>query len=70
MGDPDRAEDRERVKEAARLGGASEYVEKLPKKWDEVLFPMYTGYSTYPMSSGPLKDLVAKIEHQSDLSGE
>lgn len=70
MGDPDHAMDMERIQEATKLGGAAEYVAKLPKKFDEILHPFKTNYaSQHPIPPGPLKDVMNKVEKSSDLSG-
>ena len=68
--DPENAWDLKRIEQAATLGGASDYVAKLPKKWNEILYPVDTNYSSqYPIPPGPMKDVMAKVEKQSDLSG-
>lgn len=52
------------------MGGASGYVSKLAKKWAQVLFPVWTSYSSqYPMPPGPLKDVMDMVEKHTDLSG-
>ena len=70
LGDPENAWDLKRIEQAATLGGSSDYVAKLPKKWNEILYPVDTNYSSqYPIPPGPMKDVMAKVEKQSDLSG-
>ncbi|KAH8103875.1 P-loop containing nucleoside triphosphate hydrolase protein [Cristinia sonorae] len=70
LGDPANATDRTRVEEAAKMGGASGFIAKLARKWDEVLFPITTSYaSQYPMRPGDLRDVMLRVEKQSDISG-
>lgn len=61
---------RERVEEAARLGGALEFIKKREKGFEEVIQPVNTAYSsTYPVPEGPLKSLYDKLEAWKDISG-
>lgn len=61
---------RARVREAARLGGALHFVEKLDGGFDDVLRPLWTAYgSAWPMPEGPLKDIMDRLEKWKDISG-
>ncbi|GJE98947.1 hypothetical protein PsYK624_151850 [Phanerochaete sordida] len=61
---------RARVEEAARLGGALEFVGKREQGFDEVVHPVNTCWgSTYPMPPGPLKDIYDALEAWKDVSG-
>lgn len=77
MGDPECEEGKERdlrVREAARLGGATEAINKLSSEtggsgWDKVIHPVDTVYSSYRPSE-TLRDVMDKIEKNTELSGE
>jgi ABC-type multidrug transport system fused ATPase/permease subunit len=61
---------RARVREAARLGGALGFIDRLERGFDDVLRPVWTAYgSAWPMPDGPLKDTMDKLEQWKDLSG-
>jgi ABC-type multidrug transport system fused ATPase/permease subunit len=55
MGDPARSRDRERITKAAELGGATQVIEKLPKKFDTFLTPpVMDHYSMLPKQTKSL----------------
>jgi len=58
-----------RVREAAKLGGATEAIKKLGEGgWEKTIHPVDTIYSSYnPM--GELRELMDKIESRTELSG-
>lgn len=61
---------RARVREAARLGGALAFIERLDRGFDAVLRPAWTAFgSTYPLPAGPLRDALDRLEAWHDLSG-
>lgn len=60
----------ERVREAARLGGALEFIGKREEGFDEVIHPASTAYSSnYPLPEGPLKEMYDRLEPWEDISG-
>ncbi|EKM54936.1 uncharacterized protein PHACADRAFT_255159 [Phanerochaete carnosa HHB-10118-sp] len=60
----------ERVHEAARLGGALEFIRKREKGFDEVIHPVTTSFSSnYSLAEGPLKEMYDKLEAWKDISG-
>lgn len=70
VGDPENAKNGARIQEATRLGLASEYVDKLPKKLDEVLVPMLTNYASQSFKDcEPFKDYLNKVEKVAEMSG-
>lgn len=49
LGDPNNAHDEEKIREAARLGGATEFIERLDEGFDTYLDrPVSDVYSTLP----------------------
>ena len=71
VGDADSVDDIKRVKEAAELGGAKSFIEKLSNGYDEVLKPVETAWSTRYLSLGAdeLKDVMDEVERSKDISG-
>lgn len=71
IGDPDAVCDRERIQEAARLGGAYDFVQKFKAGFDEFIFPISTVLaSSYPMKDEVLVKLMDEVEKQRDVSGK
>lgn len=70
IGDPDAVNDEARIEEAARLGGAYEFVKKFEKGFQEMLQPVATTHaSDYPMKDEQLRELLDEVEIQKELSG-
>ena len=70
LGDVDNINAVERVREAARLGGATEFIEKMKKGYNEFLRPVSTWQGCmYPLPDGPLKKFADEIERRRDVSG-
>lgn len=70
MGDPENVKDMSRIREAARMGGALEFIEnKCPGQFDEVLTPIYTLYSSYWPIPELFKGVYDKIEVSRSVSG-
>lgn len=60
----------ERVAEAARQGGALEFIGKREHGFDEVIHPDRTSYcSVCSIPEGPLKDIYDRLEVWKDISG-
>ena len=70
IGDPDHANDRERIEQAARLGGAYDFVQRYNAGFDEIIQPVTTSYSSdYPADDQQLREVFDSIERQKDISG-
>lgn len=69
IGDPSDVNNMKKIHEAARLGGAHELINKLPRKFDEELSPVQTCAAMRTLSPGPLKKLRDNVERVKDLSG-
>ncbi|KAF7799350.1 hypothetical protein EIP86_010582 [Pleurotus ostreatoroseus] len=71
IGDPDHANDRERIEQAARLGGAYDFVQRYNAGFDEIIQPVTTSYSSdYPADDQQLREVFDSIERQKDISGK
>ena len=70
IGDTDDVNDMTKVVEAARLGGASAFIEKRANRYDEVLHPVRTWQTCrYQLPDGPLKKFSEDIERSTEVSG-
>lgn len=70
IGDPERVNDRARIEEAAKLGGAWNFVQKCSRGLDDVLQPISTSFaSEYPMKDVLLREILDDVEKQKDVSG-
>jgi len=71
MGDIEDTQNFERIKDAARLGGAEGFIKKLEFGFDEVLVPFPTVACTqWPLDDdGPLKEIYEDVERMKDISG-
>ncbi len=70
IGDPDAVHDTERIQEAARLGGAYDFVQKLDAGFDEFIFPIKTIFSSSNhMKDEALAQVMDGVEKQKDISG-
>ena len=70
LGDPSDADNLKKVYEAARLGGADEFINKLENKFEEELHPVQTcGSRAFRLPEGPLRDFRRNIERQKEISG-
>ncbi|GJE98931.1 ABC transporter ATP-binding protein-like [Phanerochaete sordida] len=70
LGDPGAVVDMQRVKEAARLGGAAEFIQKLPQQYEEIIHPVDTLRPyRYPLPEGTLKTFADQVERKKDVSG-
>lgn len=71
MGDVECVFDMRRIKEAAVMGGANGFIEKLDYAYEEVLQPMSTANATkWPLDNDQLQKLWDEVERVKDLSGE
>ena len=70
LGDPDEITDDYRVHEAARLGGADQFVKRLPKAWSTVLHPLPSVMSYAGDIEGPLLKYMQELDEHTDVSGE
>lgn len=72
VGDTDSVDDLERVKAAAELGGAKSFIENLPDKYETVLQPVETAWSTRYFTTGNdgLKEVMDEVERSKDVSGK
>ena len=71
VGDPDSVSDMETVKQAAKLGGAHGFIEKLPDSYDEVLQPCSTSHPTKYIATmeSDLKEVMDEVEREKEISG-
>lgn len=70
VGDLTAVNDMARVKEAARLAGASDFIEKMANGYDEVLYPVDTWQGCrQPLPDGPVKAFADEVERSKDISG-
>lgn len=69
IGDPSDVDNVKKIREAARLGGAHEFINKLPRQFDEELSPVQTCQAFRTLSPGPLRKLRDDVERVKDLSG-
>lgn len=70
LGDPMDADNLKKIYEAARLGGADEFINKLENKFEEELQPIQTcGTRSFRLPEGPLRDFRKNIERQQEISG-
>ncbi|EKM54932.1 uncharacterized protein PHACADRAFT_119775 [Phanerochaete carnosa HHB-10118-sp] len=69
LGDPYDIADEYRVQEAARLGGAADFVRRLPKTWSTVLHPVPSVSPLGYIEDGPLKEVMNELDKFTDISG-
>ena len=70
LGDPDEITDDYRVQEAARLGGADRFIERLPDKWSTNLRPVPTVASSGGNIQGALLQYMRDFDEHIDVSGK
>lgn len=70
IGDVTAVNDMARIKEAARLAGASEFIEKMANGYDEELQPIRTWEGCRDsLPDGPVKRFADEVERSRDISG-
>ena len=69
LGDPYDIPDNYRVREASRLGGSADFIERLPKTWSTVLQPVpsFTPYGY--IEDGPLRKAMEELDQRIGISG-
>jgi ABC-type multidrug transport system fused ATPase/permease subunit len=70
LGDPEDITDDYRVQEAARLGGAAEFIKRLPKKWSTTFQPVNIVSSIGHWPEGELLKYMQSLYESTDVSGE
>lgn len=69
LGNPLDVDNMKKIREAARLGGASDFIEKLKSKYDEELYPVKTCNPTrYPLVGEPLRRYRDEVERKKEIS--
>lgn len=69
MGDPLHATDKERIQEAAKLGGAEAVIKKFKDGMDHFLQYDNTLFATQTLSPGNLRDFFNSLERDTSVSG-
>lgn len=70
LGDPDDITDDYRIQEAARLGGAADFIKRLPKTWSTIFQPVSVVSSMGHYPEGELLAYMQSLHEFTDVSGE
>lgn len=71
IGDVGAIGDMVKIKEAARLGGASDFIQSMARGYEQTLTPVHTwGPTRFPLPEGELKKFADEVERRKDISGK
>lgn len=71
IGDPDAADDMQRIEAAARLGGAYDFIQRCTYGFNDTLqYPSSTLASEYPVKDELLREMLDAVEKHKEVSGQ